>query len=191
MLASAPTSESPHPWASAAARTAAKSAAGVAHTVAKAVKTGLSAEAGAAQTKAAVDRMAARAVLDRITGNSLYVGRARLIAPGLRPPPGATGRTLRACVRRRKGRTSLSCRRANGLDDLLGAIGQIVGGDDVEAALVEDLLAQFDVGAFQPHHQRNLQAHLPHRGHHALGDDVATHDAAEDVDQDPLHKIGR
>ena len=47
--------------------------------------------------------------------------------------------------------------------------------------------AQFDVGAFEPHHQRHLQAHLLDRGDHAFGDDVAAHDAAEDVDEDALH----
>ncbi len=51
----------------------------------------------------------------------------------------------------------------------------------------EDFLAELDVGAFQAHHQGHLQADLLHRGDHALGDDVAAHDAAEDVDQDALH----
>ncbi|GAB1395635.1 hypothetical protein MASR1M65_04120 [Saprospiraceae bacterium] len=32
-----------------------------------------------------------------------------------------------------------------------------------------------------------MQAHLLHRGDDALGDDVAAHDAAEDVDEDALH----
>ena len=40
------------------------------------------------------------------------------------------------------------------------------------------------VGALQPHHQRHRQLHLARRRHHALGDHVAAHDAAEDVDQD-------
>src|SRR6185437_4072626 len=72
----------------------------------------------------------------------------------------------------------------HGRDDLLGAVRQVVGGDDVETALVDDFLAEFDVGAFQPHYQRHLQADFLHRGDDALGDDVAAHDAAEDVDQD-------
>src|SRR6185312_9277146 len=48
----------------------------------------------------------------------------------------------------------------------------------------EDLLAELDIGAFEPHHQRYMQADLARRGDDALGDDVAPHDAAEDVDQD-------
>src|SRR5690606_19031033 len=38
----------------------------------------------------------------------------------------------------------------------------------------------------QPDDQRNVQADLPRRRHHAFGDDVAAHDAPEDVDQDRL-----
>ncbi len=60
-------------------------------------------------------------------------------------------------------------------------------GDDGEAGLGEDFLAQFDIGAFQPHHQRHLQRNFLRRGDDAFGDDVAFHDAAEDVDQDALH----
>ena len=57
--------------------------------------------------------------------------------------------------------------------------------------LGDDLLAEIDVGAFEAHHQRHLEADLLHRGDHALGDHVALHDAAEDVDQDALHlRIG-
>ena len=51
----------------------------------------------------------------------------------------------------------------------------------------DDLLAEIDIGAFEPHHQRHLQADFLHRGDDAFGDDVASHDAAEDVDQDALH----
>ena len=49
---------------------------------------------------------------------------------------------------------------------------------------VEDLLAEFDVRALKPDDERDLEADLLDRGDHALGDDVAAHDAAEDVDED-------
>src|SRR5476651_1463561 len=65
----------------------------------------------------------------------------------------------------------------HGLDDLLRGIVEIVGGQHVEATFPDDLLAGIDIGAFQPHHQRYLQADFLHRGDHALGDDVAFHDA--------------
>ena len=38
----------------------------------------------------------------------------------------------------------------------------------------QDLAALLDVGAFQPHHQRHLEANLAERGHHRLGDDDRT-----------------
>src|SRR3981081_2821186 len=74
-----------------------------------------------------------------------------------------------------------------GLDDLLGGIVEIVSRQHVEAGLADDLLAGFDIGALQPHHQRHLQADFLHRRDHALGDDIAFHDAAENVDKDPPH----
>ena len=49
------------------------------------------------------------------------------------------------------------------------------------------LLASFDVGAFEPHHQRHRQADFPHRGDDAFGHRIATHNAAEDIDRDSLH----
>ena len=62
----------------------------------------------------------------------------------------------------------------------------------VEPGFLDDLLAELDIGAFEPHHQRHFQADFLHGGDHAFGDDVAVHDAAEDVDQDALHlRIGR
>src|SRR5690606_13602418 len=69
-------------------------------------------------------------------------------------------------------------------DDLLGGVVQVIGGRDGQTRLVQDLLAQLDVRAFQTHDQRHLQAHFLHRGDDAFSDDVALHDAAEDVDQD-------
>src|SRR5690349_23543658 len=44
------------------------------------------------------------------------------------------------------------------LDDLLGRVVEVVGRDDVEAAVVDDLLAKLGIGAFQTHDQRHLQA---------------------------------
>ena len=51
----------------------------------------------------------------------------------------------------------------------------------------EDSLTLLDVRPFQPHHQRHLQIHFLRRGDDSVGDDVAAHDSAEDVDEDALH----
>ena len=78
----------------------------------------------------------------------------------------------------------------HGRDDLLGRVGQVVGGDDRQADFGQDLLAEVDIGAFEPHDQRHRQLHVVRRRDHALGDHVAAHDAAEDVDQDRLRRSG-
>ncbi len=57
----------------------------------------------------------------------------------------------------------------------------------VQPRLRQHLLAELDVGAFEPHDQRHLEPDLLDRRDHAGGDGVALHDAAEDVDEDPLH----
>src|ERR1700734_1451288 len=71
-----------------------------------------------------------------------------------------------------------------GLDDFLRGIVEIVRRHHVEAGFADDLLAGIDIGALEPHHQRHGQADLLHRGDHAFGNDVALHDATEDIDQD-------
>src|SRR5215468_858604 len=82
--------------------------------------------------------------------------------------------------------------RLDRLDDLLRRVIEIVGGDHVELGLGNDALAEIDVGAFEPYHQRHLEADLFHRRDDAFGDDVAAHDAAENIDQDYFHaRIGR
>ena len=68
----------------------------------------------------------------------------------------------------------------------VGGVGQVVGGDDGEPALGQDLLAQLDVRALQPHHQRHLEGQVLARRDDAGGDHVALGDAAEDVHQDRL-----
>src|SRR5690606_22077706 len=67
--------------------------------------------------------------------------------------------------------------------DLLGGIVEVVGGNDVQSALVDDLLAELDIGAFQTHDQRHLEPHFLDRGDDTLGNDIALHDSAEDVDE--------
>src|SRR5580692_6846050 len=46
----------------------------------------------------------------------------------------------------------------DGLDDLLRGVVEIVGRQHVEAACADDLLAGVDIGAFETHHQRHLEA---------------------------------
>ena len=70
--------------------------------------------------------------------------------------------------------------------DLARGIVQIVGGDQLQPRLAQDAPAELDIGAFEPHDQRHVQIDLARRRDNALGEHVAAHDAAEDVDQDRL-----
>src|SRR5207342_1455123 len=72
-------------------------------------------------------------------------------------------------------------------DDLLRRVAQVVGGDDRQAAHRQDVLALLDVGAFEADDQRHLDVDLARGLDDAFGNDVAAHDAAEDVDEDALH----
>src|SRR3984885_9458663 len=98
--------------------------------------------------------------------------------------PRACG-VLRAAPGRRDDRPSSAS--LDGLDDLLSGVVEIVSRQHVEAALADDLLAGIDIGAFKAHHKRYLETDFLYRGDHALGDDVALHDTAEDIDEDTLH----
>src|SRR5690606_4945399 len=70
-----------------------------------------------------------------------------------------------------------------GLDDLLGGIVEVIGRNHVQAALIDDLLAQFHIGTLETDNQRNLEANFLDGCDNAFCDDVALHDAAEDVDE--------
>mmetsp|Transcript_25050 Transcript_25050/g.48641 ORF Transcript_25050/g.48641 Transcript_25050/m.48641 type:complete len:360 (-) Transcript_25050:338-1417(-) len=75
-------------------------------------------------------------------------------------------------------------------DGLLSGIVQVVGGDDArEARSLDDLFAQIDVRALEAHDERDLEANFLDRTHDTLGNDVALHDAAEDVDEDGLDAV--
>ena len=71
--------------------------------------------------------------------------------------------------------------------DLARGIAEIVGGDDRETRVRQYVLALLHVGALEADDQRHRQIHFLGRRDDPLGDDVAAHDAAEDVDQDALH----
>src|SRR5690349_1150094 len=83
-----------------------------------------------------------------------------------------------------------SSRCLHGRDDLLRTVEHVVRGLDLETAGLQDLLALLHVRAFEAHDERHLESEFLRRRDDAFGDDVALHDAAEDVHEDPLH-LGR
>ncbi len=76
-----------------------------------------------------------------------------------------------------------------GAHDLLRRLAHRVGGREVQAAVLQHLLALLDVGAFHPDDDRDRDAELLDRGDDAFGEHVAAQDAAEDVDQDGLDAL--
>src|SRR5690606_16347695 len=76
-------------------------------------------------------------------------------------------------------------------DGLAGAVVDVVGGGDRQAGVLQQLLAGVHVGPLQAHDHRHLDVHFLDRGDDALGDHVAAHDAAEDIDEDRLHVVAR
>src|SRR5205085_1120887 len=74
-------------------------------------------------------------------------------------------------------------------DHLLRRVPHAVRGDQRQARLGEDLLAQVDVRPFEADDDGDGQSDLARRADHALGDAVAAHDPAEDVDEDRFHVL--
>src|SRR4030066_1378492 len=66
-------------------------------------------------------------------------------------------------------------------DRLPGGVGEAVGRDDFQAAVLQQLPPFFDVGAFEAHHHRNFDAYLLHRLDDALAEEAAPPEAPEVV----------
>src|SRR5690554_6060419 len=71
--------------------------------------------------------------------------------------------------------------------DLGRSFGHGVSADNGETRLGQQLLAKLFVGSLHAHNQRHAQVHRLACSDHALGDDVATHDATENIHQDGFH----
>ena len=76
---------------------------------------------------------------------------------------------------------------SDGLDHFLRRIRHRVAGDERQAGVSQSFLAGHDVVAFEADDEREFQSGFPHRGDDAGGDDVAIHDAAENVHQNAFH----
>src|SRR5208283_966513 len=87
----------------------------------------------------------------------------RFRCPVSRPPAGGP---------RFRNTSRVSCWLLRGLDDFLRGVGHRIGGNDGQAAFLEDLLAQLDIGAFETHDERHADVHLLDGGENAVGDHV-------------------
>src|SRR5262245_18158782 len=71
-----------------------------------------------------------------------------------------------------------------GRDRPLRGLAERLGRRDVEPRRGQDLPTLGGVRALEAHHERHLETEVAGRGHDALGDQVAAHDAAENIHQD-------
>ena len=78
-----------------------------------------------------------------------------------------------------------------GGDDFLSGVGDVGCGCEFETGFGKELAAGFDVGAFQAHHERHWEVDGFHGIDDALSDDVALHDAAENIHQNGFHSLVR
>ncbi len=75
----------------------------------------------------------------------------------------------------------------NGGDDFSGGVVDVSGGDEREAGFREELASGFDVGAFEANDERDGKVDGFDGVDDALGDDVALHNAAEDIYENRFH----
>src|SRR5580700_6241542 len=85
------------------------------------------------------------------------------------------------------GALRLSGRRPHRRYDLVRRVVEVVRRNHVETRVADDLLAEIHIRALEAHDQRNLKANFLHRGDDALGDYVAPHDAAKNIDENALY----
>ena len=72
-------------------------------------------------------------------------------------------------------------------NDFLGGIGQIGGGSKIESAILEQLPPLGDIRSFQSDDERNGGLYFLEGGDDRVGNDIALHDAAENVDENRLY----
>src|SRR5690606_26430251 len=77
----------------------------------------------------------------------------------------------------------------DGRNCLFGRVIEVIGRRDGQPGTGQQFATFFDIGALQTDDHGNRQADFLDRGDDALGDQVATHDAAENVDQDGLDLV--
>jgi hypothetical protein len=90
---------------------------------------------------------------------------------------------------RDSGRAAGAQAAGRGGDDLLRRLGQVRRGLERQPAGVEQRESLLRVGTLEADHDRHRDADLAHRGDDPLGDQVAAHDATEDVDQHRAHLV--
>ena len=73
------------------------------------------------------------------------------------------------------------------MNHVLGSIAEVVGGNNRQTGIGQDLLAEIDIGAFEADDERHMQADCARRADDALRNHVAAHDTTENIDQHTVH----
>src|SRR5690606_36595655 len=69
-------------------------------------------------------------------------------------------------------------------NNFLGSVAKIICGQNGQARFCKNFLSKFDVRPFETDNQRHAEGDFLRRSDNALGNHIAAHDAAEDVDED-------
>src|SRR5260370_7283128 len=80
--------------------------------------------------------------------------------------------------------TELSAGTSRESHNFLCAVLHAYGDGEVQAAFAQNLLANLDVGSFHANDDGNVQLQILGSGDDAGGNNVATHDAAKNIDED-------
>src|SRR5688572_7817924 len=72
-------------------------------------------------------------------------------------------------------------------DNLFRSVLHSVGHGEFQTRFLQDLTSLLDVGSLEPDHYRNFKTQRFGGFHYSAGDDIATHNAAKDVNQNSTH----
>src|SRR5262245_4546973 len=114
-----------------------------------------------------------RAETREVAGPPAFQREGKTVSSPVHSPAKAASRLCSSCGFGAVRRSSAMSASLDGFHDLLRGIVKIIGRNDIEAGLADDLLALLHIGALEPHDQRHGEARLLDGGDHALGDDIA------------------
>ena len=74
-------------------------------------------------------------------------------------------------------------------NSLLGSIIQVIRRNDLQVTVLEDLLANLNIGALKTDNERKVQLDLLDRLHDALSNHITTNNTTKDIDENGLHML--
>ena len=74
-------------------------------------------------------------------------------------------------------------------NSLLGSIIQVIRRNDLQTTIIEDLLANLNIGALKTNNERKVQLDLLDRIHDALSNHITANNTTKDIDEDGLHML--